>query len=246
MMAIFSATPSFPAIPDTKAPETGQRGAGRAARPAMTADRSVPGLFAALCHNSYCARINRTLQALLAIAQCVQFGQILVNEWLPKQSRGLDCLGSAEIKDANASLTNLPIGPPLATVLLHLSGCVQHLSGVETLPSLARRQCLFFGTGLRGDGRLEAGSVEVETSKPGGPLSIFCWPRDRMENRIPSPLSRGRAFPDRALERFPKSVTRFSDKKRDQAKNRERFPIRMKREPLQGQDIKLLRAAAAY
>jgi hypothetical protein len=34
------------------------------------------------------------------------------------------------------------------------------------------------------------------------------------------------------LERFPKSVTRFSDKKRDQAKNRERFPIRMKREPL--------------
>jgi hypothetical protein len=35
-----------------------------------------------------------------------------------------------------------------------------------------------------------------------------------------------------APERFPKSVTRFSDKKRDQAKNRERFPIRMKREPL--------------
>jgi len=37
---------------------------------------------------------------------------------------------------------------------------------------------------------------------------------------------------DLALERFPKSVTRFSDKKRDQTKNRERVPIRMKREPL--------------
>jgi hypothetical protein len=42
-----------------------------------------------------------------------------------------------------------------------------------------------------------------------------------------------------ALERFPKGMgprrrgcTRFSDKKRDQAKNRERSPIRMKREPL--------------
>ena len=31
---------------------------------------------------------------------------------------------------------------------------------------------------------------------------------------------------------LPKSVTRFSDKKRDQTKNRERFPIRLKRDPL--------------
>ncbi len=30
-----------------------------------------------------------------------------------------------------------------------------------------------------------AGSVEVEASKPGGPLSILCWSRDRTENRIP-------------------------------------------------------------
>jgi len=198
MMAIFTATPSFPAIPDTKAPETGQRGTGRAARHAMATNRSVAGLFPAICHNSYCARINRTLQALLAIAQCVQFGQILVNEWLPKQSRGLDCLGSTEIKDANASLTNLPIGPPLATVLLHLSGCVQHFKRGKDTAVFGRRQCLFFWTGLRGDGWLEAGSVEVETLKPGGPFSIFCWSRDRTENRIPPPPSWGHAFPDRA------------------------------------------------
>ena len=36
----------------------------------------------------------------------------------------------------------------------------------------------------------------------------------------------------KAWPRESGAVTRFSDKKRDQAKNRERFPIRMKREPL--------------
>jgi hypothetical protein len=210
MMAIFTATPSFPAIPDTKAPETGQRGAGRAARHAMATNRSVAGLFPAICHNSYCARINRTLQALLAIAQCVQFGQILVNEWLPKQSRGLDCLGSTEIKDANASLTNLPIGPPLATVLLHLSGCVQHLSGVETLPSLARRQCLFFGQGFEGMGGQK---------------------RDRLTWKHRSREARSRFFAGRAIGWKTGFHPRFHG---DML-----FLI-----ALQGQEIKLLRAAA--
>jgi hypothetical protein len=72
---------------------------------------------------------------LLAVAQCRRLGQIPVNEWLTKQTRGLDCLGGPKINGSEREPYHLPIGPYLAMALKRRSGRVLQLCGVKTLPS---------------------------------------------------------------------------------------------------------------
>jgi hypothetical protein len=52
------------------------------------------------------ALIKLIPRALLAIAQCSRLGQIRLNEWLPKHSRGLDCSDGPKIKGSERGHIN--------------------------------------------------------------------------------------------------------------------------------------------